>query len=173
MTIGIAHDLWPDIVRLVPLDALRNLSRASPLFDEVICKAGIRVFYDDLGTYLLSPGGRDIVIQFVSGRKYLINTSRVIMLQITVHNKFYDFDGHLDYDSDSLIGMLIRSNSIHVFNNFMNYDYYRIAQISKRIDEDVTYIDFDANVAVSICSGYRSYAFEFFKVLFKDGLWKH
>lgn len=173
MTTGIVRDLWSDIVQLVPLDALRDLSKASPLFDEVICKAGIRVFYDGLGARRTCPEGRDVVIQFVSGRKYLVDTNRVIMRQITVHNKFYDFDGHLDYDSDSLIGMLIRSNSIHVFNNFMNYDYYRIAQISKRIDEDVTYIDFDANVAVSIRSGYRSYAFEFFKILFKDGLWKH
>lgn len=43
----IVKDLWRDIIGYVPLADLRDLSRASPLFDEVICVLGIKVIYDN------------------------------------------------------------------------------------------------------------------------------
>lgn len=43
----IVQDLWRDIVGYVPLADLRDLSRASPLFDVVICVLGIKVIYDN------------------------------------------------------------------------------------------------------------------------------
>lgn len=169
MTIGIAHDLWPDIIRLVSLDALCDLSRVSPLFDEVIFQAGIRVFYKNNIVHDLSPVGRFKVLQFASGKKRVIDTRKVVEMHINIYNKFYDFGPRVYYDDEARIGMLIRNGCIHIFKNFRNHDYYHVARIEECIYEDVYYIDFTTKVAVAIGNGYETYSFESFEILFEDG----
>lgn len=41
----VCYDLVPDIIKYIPLSALRNLCKASPMFTREIFKSGLRVFY--------------------------------------------------------------------------------------------------------------------------------
>lgn len=66
----IARDLWHDLIAYVPLVDLRDLSRASPLFDKVICSIGRRVFYGN--KYIVQLNDKHTVIVMHSGKKYVL-----------------------------------------------------------------------------------------------------
>lgn len=67
----IAHDLWADIIQYVPIDALRDLSKASPIFDQIICKTGLRIFYDNYKGHVIGLWDRLIMLE--SGKKLLLS----------------------------------------------------------------------------------------------------
>ena len=43
----IAYDLYRSIIKYIPMAGLRDLSKASPIFDEMIYKMGIKIFYEN------------------------------------------------------------------------------------------------------------------------------
>lgn len=172
MTIGIAYDLWSNIISWSSADTLKDLSRASPLFDEVIFKSDLKAFHDDRGCYILSP--TDKVIRLYSGKKYRINlcdTNNTSIPRNIRYERYYIPGYRLKYDNQSRVGILFNNDPILVFRDFINSDYYNIATVHKRISEDISYIDFKTKIAVSCCKEYSTYAYESFEILF-DGHWK-
>lgn len=67
----ISTDLLRDIISYIPLETLKDLSRASPIMDREICNAGIRVFFDcdNIGHIL---DANSVVIRMKQGRAYLL-----------------------------------------------------------------------------------------------------
>lgn len=66
----ICHDLIPLIVSYSSYDSLYDLSKASPIFDAVICNDNRKVFYDDGQHFVL--GEKHTIIQTDYGKKYLL-----------------------------------------------------------------------------------------------------
>lgn len=77
----ICQDLWPIIISYVSLEDLRCFSRASPLFDEIICEIRPNVFYDPHKCSILDMS--HVVIQTDYGKKYLLMD----------HEKYYIING--------------------------------------------------------------------------------
>lgn len=67
MTSIICYDLVPDIIKYVPLSALRNLCKASPMFTREIFKSGSRVLYIKSANISMGLVGKNKDIIVISG----------------------------------------------------------------------------------------------------------
>lgn len=69
----IAQDLYQDIIKYIPIVDLRDLSRAHPIFDEVIYKMGFKIFYDDHNDpyWNILCDGHTIIVDEL-GKKHLL-----------------------------------------------------------------------------------------------------
>lgn len=98
MTNNIHPDLYRTIVEFVGPKHLRDLSRASPIFDQVICNMGLRVIYDYTKTVVLDD--HHIVIRTTGGILRVLQKNGS-MYKSTRKSKYHcstiQFDGPVDY----------------------------------------------------------------------------
>lgn len=91
----ICPDLWYSILSYIPRSDLRDFSRASPIFQQMVCNVGIRMFYDDRRSLVIDIAADDImIIVLSSGKKHVIKD----------YDQYYEhLSGGRDNNSNSII----------------------------------------------------------------------
>ena len=166
MTNFIAQDLFQTIVDYVPIDHLYDLSRASPIFDPLICKTGIKIMYYDpkMGHgYVL---GQDDRIINLLGKKYLCRLTG-----------YDDVDVYYSYEKKWLsMGSSINDES----NNFVNIRtardqygrYKKYVSVTWTIRAyGMPYIDFGRQCALLKSFDFDDWSLVSFETLYKYGSW--
>lgn len=179
----IAQDLWPTIVSYIPVDELHDLSRVHPIFVKLIADTGIKVFYQNGIAYKL--GGKDKIIQFRSGIKYLVKTVGFLEAhyelaghdakKIEPINIFYSRPNKRNVYSycckENRVVIEKGLRSIRIIENcdISEYDYSTV--ITKKIDGQISHMDFDRQIAVCLFASRRGIFYDDFKLLFRDNKW--
>lgn len=185
----IARDLWYDIALLVPVDDLRLLSKASPMFDEIIHDANIRVFYGPTAVVLLRH--RDYmrsckIIQSSTGKKdileWMIGHGSHYFKSCIHGNEIYgdniswtdnpDLQKNWYLSLDTKIAMTC-SDGYAMFTSNISaiMDSEFRAHITDTISAEINYIDFTNKLMVywNDSNNDHDVAYESFKVIYVDG----
>lgn len=183
MTNAIAQDLFQTIVEYTPIDDLKKLSLASPIFDIEICNAGIKIFCSGHEIYVLKRNST--IIQLSSGKKYLIKReSKVLcvvndncypwsLLEMNIrHRDTLPNCFNLRYDPEHNAAIAYGNNMLTIVRNCQEKPrLYHAGHIGNHIKDKILGIDFNTKIVVSDSHYYADIDFEDFTVLYEDGLW--
>lgn len=195
----ICSDLIPNIVSFVDYKYLRQLSKASPIFDEVICKTGIRIVYDGRRYSILQEG--DVVIH-TGIELVIINDLRYRFIEDSIEDS-YDlllrqirksnvipanicdcyisiFEMIVICCTDDGAYVIIKVDEIKATRNsfiaIIGFDEYSINRdciqentVCKHISNVIDYIDLESRYIICIRNGIISYSK--FRIVFDDGKW--
>lgn len=187
MSAGIAYDLWPLIIGYIPVEDLRTISAASPMFDEIIYDAGIRIFYGSSAIVLEIDDHKKkcIIIQGEFGKKDVIlydakNDDDIISLvygngiqkdriEWTNQPELYEY-WHVSLDKKVALSyggnyMIFTTNISTLYNSEF------CMSITNGIKADIDFINFDSNTMVywDDAGSEVKVTYETFKVIYADG----
>lgn len=182
----IAHDLWRDIIKYIPLVDLQDLSKASPMFDEVIYQIGYKVFYQDHKVYDLNDR---ILIKLKSGKKCVLwytNHYYKSYKVITEEERYVTRSGirydnrpnildRIYYDVSKGIAICEGNHNTTIIKEYVPTGREHRARIVVDKCHDFRYINLDTCIVLYTWhhfGGPLDAAFEDFTVLFKDNKWQ-
>lgn len=184
----ICPDLWPSILEYIPRSDLQDFSQASPIFQQLIYEANIRMFYNDSSELPIDIYDDDImIIRLASGKKYgiekcgkyfrrlsddiLIVTDNITWSSEPRDTLTWSIDTTNDvaatfgYDFSIFINIAKNYNLTHIDNNLLF-----CRTISKQID----YIDIDNLYAMSYedhNGGINDIELEKFTIIYQNCKW--
>lgn len=193
----IAPDLYRNIIEYVPRTCLWDLSKASPIFDTVICSMGIRIFYDESIYYDISFGNAIVIHMLRSGRKYVLfnlgcswyvpesnsttNVKKIRWISPKDITDDYLYDRH--YDSKQKISVYTNGHTVYFIKDDVPYTRthinYRAAVYDRIKDGRMHYIDFDSKIAVTSRTAFMTKIIDYehwvesFRVVYQDCCWTH
>lgn len=189
----IAQDLWHDIIGYVSLADLRDLSRASVIFDMIICQIGRRIYYDDNtkdGLAVPLTDGHKI-IALDSGKKYLLfaeNSSSYNVLGTTgkMKCKKIEYCSNVTgdfcrfYDPATDIGIFLNVDCTYIKKNCGPIDSLNNCKIGYGLLRDSCRIDINSRIVTNhilTCKEINRFEhtlrFEHFKILWSGDSWTH
>lgn len=187
----IVQDLYRSIIEYVSLVDLKYLSSVSPVFDAEICKAGIRVFYEnnndirsayDLSGRILiklNSGKRFVLESYNGSHKFVNDIGSVIVEDIKyipgdVNCNFAKpLNSFPHYDRKHNVVVHKSPRAIYIQKNCGSIKLSRSSNISYVISDKPNLIDFNTSIAMY----YEDHGilaeiqFEDFSVSFKDDKW--
>lgn len=149
----IAIDLYRVIIEYIAIEDLQYLCTASPIFDEVICKMGIKIFFYGEDYWALTE--EHVIIKAKSGKKFLLQSVARPWLELFQKDIQYSFDsiycGSCSYDHDKSIAIFETSKWTYIVRDVKWYQLTNHEAIV--ISEEVTcrprYIDFDQRIIMA------------------------
>lgn len=181
----IVQDLWPTIVSYIPLESRIDLSKVCPIFDKMIAKTGIKVFYKDSVAYEI--GVFDKIIQLYSGAKYLLlgnvkfdeyHDYKIAGTDIYVCSgpiNYEKVDCNKSYDyfcEETNIAIRKAYFGIYIAEHCNDIGFRYCINIVKRITNDFNRISFSKKIVALIPDICNRIEYEDFTVLYERDKWQ-
>lgn len=181
----ICPDLWYDILSYIPHDSLREFSRASPIFHQLIYKANIRLFYDHLGKAVNIYQDDILIIRLSSGKKFVIKEENERYTEL-VDNRIINKDTinwtgrpnkHKLWTIDSVNGVAVSYEYKYTtFTSKWSVYGFEINKkklyMDRKISETINYIDIDNFYAMFLDEDDAiTVELEEFTIVYRGRLW--